>query len=385
MKVGIMSMQRIVNLGSYLQSYSLKQMLEEQGCDVEFVDYHVKPCIDNRTHFFKKLIYESKVRVYAFLQRMRGNTVLNKEIISKETISENEKIYLKELERLGVTEQRNLRPKLDLLVIGSDEVFNCLQSNSDVGFSLELFGKRNRAKQLISYAASFGNTTMERLCSYGVDKKIAHCLKRFDAISVRDNNSGHIVRQFTGEEPVYHLDPVLVGNFDSIVQDNVKIDNYIIVYGYSGRFTDEEGEVICEYAKRKGKKIVTLCGKQRFGDEHIVCAPSEVLAYFQHADEVISDTFHGNIFSIITHKPFVAIIRDSVDGAYGNREKLEDMLLRTKMQNRILENIEDLDIIMQQPIDYATTDLIRQRERENAMQFLRQYSVDFKKKTKRGF
>ena len=40
-KVGIMSMQRIANYGSFLQAYALKQLIEEVGCNVEFVDYHV--------------------------------------------------------------------------------------------------------------------------------------------------------------------------------------------------------------------------------------------------------------------------------------------------------------------------------------------------------
>ena len=40
-KVGIMSMQRIANYGSFLQAYALKQLMEEVGCNVEFVDYHV--------------------------------------------------------------------------------------------------------------------------------------------------------------------------------------------------------------------------------------------------------------------------------------------------------------------------------------------------------
>lgn len=48
-KVGIMSMQRIANYGSFLQAYALKQLIEEQGAEVEFVDYHVgSPVIKDR-------------------------------------------------------------------------------------------------------------------------------------------------------------------------------------------------------------------------------------------------------------------------------------------------------------------------------------------------
>ena len=47
-----------------------------------------------------------------------------------------------------------------------------------------------------------------------------------------------------------------------------------------------------------------------------------MLAYFKHAEEVITDTFHGSIFSIITQRKFATIIRKSVGDSYGNEEKL---------------------------------------------------------------
>ena len=49
---------------------------------------------------------------------------------------------------LGITDEMNYNPTLDCLVIGSDEVFNCIQKNSNVGYSLELFGKDNHAKKM---------------------------------------------------------------------------------------------------------------------------------------------------------------------------------------------------------------------------------------------
>ena len=67
---------------------------------------------------------------------------------------------------LGIADEMNYNPTVDCLVIGSDEVFNCIQKNSNVGYSPELFGKNNHAKKLITYAASFGNTTLEKLEKY---------------------------------------------------------------------------------------------------------------------------------------------------------------------------------------------------------------------------
>ena len=51
---------------------------------------------------------------------------------------------------LGITEERNYSPELDVLVIGSDEVFNCVQNNTNVGFSPELFGQGKIEKKVRS-------------------------------------------------------------------------------------------------------------------------------------------------------------------------------------------------------------------------------------------
>ena len=64
---------------------------------------------------------------------------------------------------LGMSEVRNPRAKEDVIVIGSDEVFNCLQTNPDVGYSRQLFGKDANADKIMTYAASFGTTTVEVL------------------------------------------------------------------------------------------------------------------------------------------------------------------------------------------------------------------------------
>ena len=51
------------------------------------------------------------------------------------------------------------------------------------------FGAGHQANRLISYAASFGNTTLESLKKYQVADQVAQWLRAFDALSVRDENS----------------------------------------------------------------------------------------------------------------------------------------------------------------------------------------------------
>ena len=275
---------------------------------------------------------------------------------------------------LGIADEMNYNPTVDCLVIGSDEVFNCIQKNSNVGYSPELFGKNNHAKKLITYAASFGNTTLEKLEKYKKANEAGALLKKFDAISVRDANSGTIVEQLTGKEPVYNLDPVLTYDYmnccDKIpqVQTNEK---YLILYAYAGRISNDEADWIAAYAKKKNLKVYAIGGIQKCADRFVDCSPFEVLAYFRNAEEVITDTFHGSIFSVITHRPFTTLIRKSVGNSYGNEEKLSDLLKRLGLANRMTTKIEDTENINEKAIDYAKVDEQLKAHREVAKEYLR--------------
>ena len=367
-KIGIMSMQRIANYGSFLQAYALKQLIEELGYRVEFVDYHVgAPVIaenaDSKNKFVRKL--EKGLDTFQYQAPLSHKLSF---------IRYKQSFANKYMPLLGIKDEMNYNPTLDCLVIGSDEVFNCIQKNSNVGYSTELFGKDNHADRLITYAASFGNTTLEKLEKYQKASEVGNLLKEFDAISVRDANSGSIVEQLTGEKPVYNLDPVLTYDYmnccDRVPQIQVA-EKYLILYAYAGRISNDEADWIAEYAKRKNLKVYAIGGIQKCADQFIDCSPFEVLAYFRNAEEVITDTFHGSIFSVITHCPFTTLIRKSVGNSYGNEEKLSDLLKRLGLANRMTTKIEDAENINEKAIDYAKVNERLKARREVAKEYLR--------------
>ena len=366
-KVGIMSMQRIANYGSFLQAYALKQLIEEVGCNVEFVDYHVgAPVITENADSKNKVVRKIEKGLETFQYRAPLAHKLS-------FIRYKQSFAQKYMPLLGITDEMNYNPTVDCLVIGSDEVFNCIQKNSNVGYSPELFGKNNHAKKLITYAASFGNTTLIKLEKYKKANEVGALLKKFYAISVRDANSGTIVEQLTGKEPVYNLDPVLTYDYmnccDKIpqVQTNEK---YLILYAYAGRISNDEADWIAAYAKKKNLKVYAIGGIQKCADRFVDGSPFEVLAYFRNAEEVITDTFHGSIFSVITHRPFATLIRKSVGNSYGNEEKLSDLLNRLGLTERMTTKVEETEHINQQPIDYEKVDDVLQKQREIAKAYL---------------
>lgn len=358
MKIGILSMQRINNYGSFLQAYALKSTIEGLGHKVEFVDYEVEECLVKGNG-------KSKYNLKTFFPKVINKLV----ILARQGYTKSkylDKKYDEYLLQLNISEHKNYKPKLDVLVIGSDEVFNCLQSNELVGYSRQLFGKDNNANKLITYAASFGTTTLEGLIKYNIKDEVKNMLSKFDCISVRDNNSGYIIEQLINKKPIFNLDPVFIYNFDSLIPDKIEMKNYIILYAYGNRITSEEGKAIRKFAKKCNKKIVTLGVEQRYADICVQATPFEVLGYVKNADFIITDTFHGSVFSIKYNKKFATIVRES------NKQKLSDLLKRFDLQDRQVEKIEDLERVILSDIDYERVNKFIKEQIDYSIKYLKE-------------
>lgn len=182
------------------------------------------------------------------------------------------------------------------------------------------------------------------------------------------------MEQLTGKKPVYNLDPVLTYDYmnccDKIPQLRAD-EKYLILYAYAGRISNEEADWISAYAKKKNLKVYAIGGIQKCADNFVDCSPFEVLAYFRNAEEVITDTFHGSIFSVITHRPFTTLIRKSVGNSYGNEEKLSDLLERLRLSGRMTTKIDDVEKVNDKSINYQEVDWILANQRNSAKKYLR--------------
>lgn len=363
-RAGILSMQRIYNYGSFLQAFGLKSILESLGCDVQFVDYEPGKCLVTSPSSKKGVARKAEkvLEVFRYNAPLRDKLAF---IRYKRTYAQ--RFY----PMLGLTEEPNLDPDIDLLVIGSDEVFNCVQDNANVGFTPALFGTGLRAGRKVTYAASFGNTTLDKLDRYGKREEVAGYLKRLDAVSARDANTGAIVESLTGEVPTFSLDPVLAYDYFGecgLIPAEVDEDRFMIAYGYSGRLTPEECAAVRTYADQRGLKVLNIGGVQGVCVRFVDCSPFEVLAYFKHAEAVVTDTFHGTIFSVISHTPFASFVRSS---GYGNSEKLTDLLSRLGLTSRAATGAGELAATLDAPVDWAATVAVVRTGRDAARAYLK--------------
>lgn len=342
-RVGIMSMQRIRNYGSTLQAYGLRQMLESLGCEVRFVDYHPGPClVESRGH--------GLLRPVAKLAEALGGSGPLRARFAYANYKRRYDARVWSL--LGLPAEPDCSTDdLDMLVIGSDEVFNCAQSNPKVGFSPDLFGAGSRAGRTVTYAASCGNTTLGRLRELGVAERVTGWLGALDAVSVRDENTASVVRELSGVEPTRCLDPVLAWDFlgSEEVGESPVGGRYVIVYAYSGRLSEGECAALRSYADRRGLRVVNLGGVQGCCDEFLDLGPLEVIAAFRGAECVLTDTFHGTILSVITERPFATVVRTE---GYGNAEKLVDLLSRLGLRSRAASSPGDYGSLLDSAPDW---------------------------------
>ena len=360
-KVGILSMQRVANYGSFMQAWALRRMLEELGADVSFIDIvpgrqlhgheatGFKPYWNRLWELAGALFtgkLGAKMRGRRFYRTMRAKYV-------------DEYYGL-----LGLDAPAPGR--YDLAVIGSDQVFNCFERNP-WGFTTQLYGDIPQADRIVSYAGSFGNATLEELRRAGVADEIAENLRKLTAISVRDDNSWELVRQFTGREPLKHLDPVLVYDFSKELEGRGPgRSDYIVIYSYAERISDKaEVDAIRNFARKHGKRLVSIFSTYDWCDEAVIPdTPFDVLAWFRDADYIITDTFHGTIFSVITHSRFCTLVRSS------NSEKLGSLLRWLAVDDRRAASPDRIAAILDAEPDYTETDRIIAAEKIRTREYL---------------
>lgn len=354
MKIAILSMQRVVNFGSVLQAYSLRQMIESIAASpVAFLDIDESCVLESRKHVRESVDYEQPAAYPSGIwQKGKRRLITLLSAYNKKKIC----AFMRDELRLDAQPENR---RYDLVVVGSDEVFNHAR-----GINLQLHGKLAQTERLISYAASCGSASVDDILPKDI-RIVRDAMSRFEAISVRDEATRKYAAALYEGMVEKHLDPVLMGDLYLRNPRPVFLKNYLLVYAYGQRIrTKEEISAIQSYAKAHGLKTVAVGGSQFWCDLYIPASPMRVLDYFYYADAVVTDTFHGAVFSVINHKSFAVIVRRT------NQNKLNGLLADLGLVERKVENMSQLEEILSAKPDYDAVDAVLKRERRKARAYL---------------
>lgn len=211
---------------------------------------------------------------------------------------------------------------LETFVVGSDQSWNWEWWNRifHEHYQYMMLGFANDDKRKISYASSFGVKRGENDISDDARSLYSYYLKRFDAISVREDYGVDMCKDLFGVQAQQVLDPVLLCDRKTWREISAKSqlkmeEEYLLAYILD--VTPQKRQIVLDAAKRLNKRLIVILdweGNYEISrkimdvDENFVKPEfMDWLAYFRHADYVITDSFHGACFSIIFEKKFAAI------------------------------------------------------------------------------
>lgn len=368
-RIGIITYHAPYNFGSTLQAYSTQEKLKDMGYEIEIVNYRMSP---------QKKAY-SLVRVNAgavnFIKDLLQLPILPQKV---ERQNRFEKFFSSHLNLTDEFEEPEkfleYASSYDLMISGSDQIWN-KESNELHGASWKyimpylLAGFKGKK---ISYASSIGNSTSEDL------QFIAQYISAFSHVAMREESSAKKVSETVGCDVATVLDPTFLltsrewcERLGISKKKNKK--PYILFYSLTSSFkTLRRGSSLLKKIADNGYQVrfITPYCNYSWHDQHFVnvvsYGPIEFLNALYNAEAIVTDSFHGTIFSINMGKQFY-----SINGQNVSDFRKTDILEKLGLMSRSITwdtKYEELD---QSDIDYASVN--------KKLEKLRQHSVDYLK------
>lgn len=348
--IAVVNRTNLKNFGSVLQVYALCEAIRKLGYCSEVIwqsgniskNQDIRPIKIIKTILklcahptllwsILKTIKEAKSQVTDESKEKKFNDFVTANFIQSFYNSQ-------ELNKIAATD------KFYKFVCGSDQVWCTTTLYPDPMMYLRFAPKDKR----VAYAPSLGRNFIP-----GYNKKT---LKRFindmPCLSVREDEGHRLIKELTGRDALVVADPTLLLN--STDWDKLKIDieipeNYVLCY-FLDTPSDDVKANICKYASQSGNDIVVL-GKlndlnyPQDRTHYPAAGPGEFLFLISKANMVITDSYHGMLFSIIYHKKFWSVERAYTQFDQSSRQ--QTVLSRFDLEERHMRanfNFSDTDI-----------------------------------------
>lgn len=351
-KVGILTFHFSDNYGAVLQCYALRKVINEMS------NYQAE--VINFNPGRKEGWYTEKKLQQRYIEKLEKYKQFNK----YENGIDSPIFYdIKEINQ----------EEYDGFVVGSDQVWNTSFSFFNSAYLLD-FVKEN--KKRIAYAASVG-VAVE---SPRLKKELfEEWIPKFDYLSVREKTHQEFIQSYTDKNVETVLDPTLLltkKEYDELIEsteekkDVDKEGDYIFFYYLKH---DDTTPLACSFvnmlSRKYNLKIVHFyveMPEQTFKNENrsfYFEGPKDFIWYIKHAKIVVTNSFHGTVFSILYHKPFYTYIVKSMEA------RVLDLLEELKLTDRLIygyKPLQDVSFL----VDYSVADDILESKRKKSKKFL---------------
>lgn len=357
------------NYGQILQCYALQKYLINFGHDAFLIKYlptTIKESLFQRIRKYlsiKKMVYlfsteykKDKLRYREELRLEKSNRELNKkrlfDCFKTQHIRATENIYH------SLRELRENPPEADVYICGSDQVWNNSLYKSETGVWYLSFGDKKSKR--IAYAASIGRIIEKRELNL-----FKAYLNRFDAISVREESSQQMCEREGIKGVTVTLDPTLLLPINEYKQLSAPVSYtkpYIFMYILNvSKKEDIYWDRIQVYLKSKGMDLKIVCSSGYIQARELLqpyrniqATIPEWLGLIECAQCIITTSFHGVVFCIKMHKPFLAILLKN-KYAKGN-DRITSLLHKLDLSNRIYNSNVSIELQMSNIIDWVLVD-----------------------------
>jgi len=320
------------NYGATLQAYALKETLKELGLDAHFINYENKKILSD----YKLIRTNSLKSFFSSLWYLPRNLKRKRSFksFSDAYLDTTSKVYLNKEE----IEQDIETGKI--FVAGSDQIWNPLLTDglSDI-YTLNF---RNTDIKKIIYGASLGNE--ELLQKNAADFKSK--LQDLDLISVREKSIIKSLEEICGKKVEQVIDPTLLlskEKWDKLIDENNVVtlpkEKYILVYTL---FESEEVTKIANYLSSKtGLEVVHFRKYNAYKNELMSLysyGPVDFVNAFKNAAYVVTNSFHGTVFSLIYERKFYSVLPKERAG------RIKDLLQDLELDSRIISDQKEANI-----------------------------------------
>lgn len=352
MKIGILTWYKAINHGAVLQTLASCKMLELLGCEPIVLDYSWNLDEANKKDYFAIVKNLSLAKI---MWKIRVIMFYRQKSAVFETFRQN---------YLPIGPDCYGEKGLDALYIGSDMVFDLHE-----GYNPCMYGINVPTNYIFSYAASFGYTDLEMFKKHPRMKEVKSAISKMNSIGYRDANTKEICEFCTRSVPmVENIDPVLAYGFDSEFEtwDSHKWEqrNYLMIYAYESTMNNrDEVDEIKRIANSEGLEVVSCGYYHKWCDNCVNADPKEFVEMIKYAKYIVTDTFHGTVFSLLMHKRMSVIVRT-------NGFKIKYLLDSCRLSRIIAKSSSEIDSILHAEVDYSFFDSWRKLESKRSMQYI---------------
>ena len=378
MKIAIHTLIGHFNYGCILQTYALQTTLESLGHSVKIINRReekpVKRVLLKRflgviRDFFRRYVLKNGT---VFIRNPYDATYSFGYIdfsLLKKFAQKNLK-YTK-INRSSSSLNRYIRNnKFDAYVVGSDQVWREEYVPEILDSFLGYLPTDDKAIK-ISYAASFGTSELP------ISKeKLPYCIelaKKFNGISVREKSGVGLVSEYFGLDAVNVLDPTFLldaTDYKEFIKDNSFGCNKVVSYILDN--TEEKKKIVRMASTTLNVDSLNLMdyplnkeGRQR------LYSVEDWLAAISNAEFVVTDSFHGCVFSIIFNKPFIVVANKG-----RGIERFLSILQLLGLEERLIFSCSEAESKLDVCIKTPKTENVMSKlkvEKEKSMDFLQRY------------